>query len=331
MGAMLVSSCRSQVPLVQTPGSDRGKIYLSLKGEGKSSTLRILDLNDYSFKDWVIPLPHPHSMALNLQNPDEMFLYEFMGYAAKVNLVTDKTILMAGKETNFAGHAVQYEDVIWSTEKYFNGEFVAFARRASDLSVIPGKEHTFKAGHHIVKMPGTNQIVTGSEGRIVFYDLGKKKIVREIPIDQEISPIHFFPLSESEVISVTGIMDGSLGTKFNLSGMAPAYYANMKGDVRPFWDEKEKEHFRFGFGIKKLTSQTWLTGHNMGDAVFLWKDFKIVKKFEMKSPQTISLTKDGTQFIVHTADKLNFYSFKTNELEKTISYDRPIIAMSEQV
>ncbi len=329
MGAMLISSCRSQIPLDQASGADRGKILLSLKADAKSSTLRILDLNDYSFKDWVIPLRHPHSMALNQQNPDEMFLYEFMGNAAKVNLITDETQLIPGSETNFAGHAVQFGDVIWTTEKYFNGEWVSFARKASDLSVIPGKEHTFKSGHHIVKMPGSSQIVTGSEGRIIFYDLEKKKLVREIAIDKETSPIHFFPLSESEVISVTGIMDGSLGTNFNLTGMAPAYYANTRGDVRPFWDEKEKEHFRFGFGIKKLSTSSWLTGHNLGNAVFLWKDYKIVKKFEMKSPQTISLTKDGTQFIVHTADKLHFYSFKTYELEKTIDYGQPIIAMSD--
>lgn len=329
MGAMLVSSCRSQVPKSALSGVDRGKLMLSVVDDSHSSTLRILDLNDYSFTDFKVPLARPHSMNQNLNNLNDVFLYEFMGGAAKFDLETFKGVHISPVETFFAGHAVQDGDTIWCTEKYMEGDRYCFARNASDLSLIPGKEHKFDAGHHIVKMPGSSLVVSGSHGFVTFFDIKTKKVHRKISIDRELTPVHFIPLSETEVVAVGGVMKGKLDSYFDLSSPAPSIYATTSGEVRTFWDESLKDDFRFGFGLKKLAGNSWLTGHKLGDAVFLWKDYKIVKKFEMKNPQAISLTKDGTQFIVHSGDNLNFYSFKTYELEKTIAYDRPIQAISE--
>ena len=302
---------------------------LAVAGDKTSSTLRILNLNDYTFQDFQIPLWRPHSMAQNLNNPDDIFLYEFMGGAAKFDLKSQKSIHLPPGKTFFAGHAIQDGEVIWSTEKFQKGERFAFARNASDLSLIPGSENQFSAGHHIVKMPGSSLVVSGSQGFVTFFDIKSKKVTKKIAIDPGLTPVHFIPLSSSEVIAVGGVMKGEIDEYIDLTGPAPAIYATTTGEVRTFWDENLKDDFRFGFGLKKLTGNTWLTGHKLGDAVFLWKDYKIVKKFEMKNPQGISLTNDGTQFIVHSGDNLNFYSFRTYELEKTIAYDRPILAISE--
>ena len=328
MGAVLVSSCRSQVPN-KFSSADRGTLMVSVAGDENTSILRILNLNDYTYTDYTVPLCRPHSMSQNLNNLSEIFLFEFMGGAAKFNLTTRKSIHLPPKETFFSGHAIQNGEILWSTEKFIKSTRYAFARNVSDLSLIPGKDNRFEAGHHIVKMPGTSLFVSGSDGFVTFFDIKSKKVIRKILIDPELTPVHFIPLSGTEVVAVCGVMKGKIDGYFDLSARAPAIYATTSGDVRTFWDESLKDDFRFGFGLKKLAGNTWLTGHKLGDAVFLWKDFKIVKKLEMKNPQAISLTNDGTQFMVHSGDNLHFYSFKTYELEKTITYDRPILAISE--
>ena len=65
------------------------------------------------------------------------------------------------------------------------------------------------------------------------------------------------------------------------------------------------------------------------NVVIMWKDFKILRTFEVPAPMAIAITADNSEFIVHSERSLRIYSLKSLDLLKTIEYERNILAISD--
>lgn len=337
----------------------KGKVFLCLLGAGGSdSTLRVLDLTDMSFEDFDIPIKLPHSLIQNAANSDEVYIFELLGSAVKLNLKDRKTILVENKSgSKFFGHAVQSSDrqLIWTTEMMPGKGAVVYARNASDLSLVQGEEYSFQGGHHVIRLPGTDILVSGGSSKGVnanfvhFYDPSTKKIIRRLPMEDV--PIHMIGISSSEILGVTNVAvaEGKnkeyasssepsvalkLQTVFDFKTPSPVFYGNLDGNSKSWLDAEKKDLFRFNFGIERVPGKDlkFLTSHNHSDSVILWKDYKIERVINVKAPKAISVTNDGSQLLIHSADlELLVYSMKTFQLEKKINYDRPVGMVSRYV
>lgn len=340
LSTLALSSCATRVPGLKYPGQSRGQVFLILKGYS-GTVLRVLSLDDYSFRDFPLSVSRPHSILQSSHKPSEIYVFGVEETSAILNLETgSERIVQSSSGMRFSGHGLPMkEGVLWSSEINQQGQIYLRGRRTDDFSLIRDKNYTLEGGHHIVRLPGTDTLVTGGFSQVkkanvvTFYDSRKNEIIREFRTNY--TPVHFVPLSGTEVASVSS--DVALGKSpgkgrpmggLDLSNPAPVLTFNVNGDSQIHWEEKNKDLYRFGFGIEKLPSGNLVTGHNRSDTLLIWENFQVVKTLSVPMPFALMCTKDGSQLVVHSGVDVRIYSLKTYELEKVISYPENIIAMS---
>ncbi len=345
MLTLALASCQTRA---LSPYNKKGKVFLCLLDKNLSrSTLRVLDMSDQTFEDYELPIQLPHSLIQNAGNPDEVFIFELLGSAVKIDLRSKKVILVKGAEgSKFFGHAVQSSDhkLIWSTEMRPEVGAVVCARNSSDLSLVNNERSVFQGGHHVLRLPGTDLLVSGGssgtkENFVNFYDPSAGKIVRKLTVNEV--PIHMLGISSTEIIGLTnvaadekrakdypveGIISG-LQTAFDFAKPSPLFYGSIDGNTKAWLDSTKKDLFRFNFGIERIPGKDlkYLTSHNHSDSVILWNGYKIERVLNVKAPKAVSVTNDGTQLLVHSDDlELHVFSMENFRLERKIKYDRPV-------
>jgi hypothetical protein len=341
----LTASCRSELPINQK-GKTSGKVFLSLYKDKSSSIFRIFDLSDHSYVDYSMPIDFPHSIIQCRKEPNVIYAFEFMGSCIKYNLKTREVVHIPSTEKNsFVGHGIQSDDGIWTTEVISKtGSFVRL-RSDKDLQLVDEKTKFFEGGHHVVQLPGSSIISSGSNKQLTFYDTSKKEIVKKISMDLLVG--HMAAISSTEVLGVGNVLkkksdvvkseSSNLSEKVtcevDLTGPAPMFYANTSGDFKVFWDENRKDLFKFGFGIAQLPKSDgmYLAGYEASNTVILWKGFEIVKIFNVAKPLGIVTLPDGSGFIVLSEGKMKIFSMKTLSLENEIKFDQAITYISRFV
>lgn len=288
-------------------------------------------------------------------DPQEILVFEFFGSAVKVNQRTGQVSRIKGTAENlFHGHAVQSEDgkIIWTTEHQPGPRRNRVrGRRIEDLSLID-ETIGFAGGHHLVRLPGSPVLVSGGSTPekkhfLSFYDSEEMKLLQTLPMEEVMG--HLLAFSPSEIIGVSNSVKMTenetqrlsallkmnqhptrLTGELDLTGEAPLVYANLKGEIKSFWEEGRKDIFRFGFGLDLIPGSPgrYITGHHHSNTVILWDHFKIVKVFKIPEPFGILVSRDGSEFVVLTKGALETYSLSTFERTNRIRYERPVSVLS---
>ncbi len=340
LGAMVLSSCRSHVPYQTNSG--KGQLLVGLNTKSSGSILRILNLDDYSSKDYQLPIKEPHSVNRSQWNPNQLFIFGTGSGALILDLTDGSLIPVENSEgMSFNGHGAQVlsEKIMWCSENDKTGRIFIRARNASDLSLINGEEYTFEGGHHVTKIPDSSFLVSGgvtSKGKVVrVFDHTKRSIAHEYNVD--FIPVHFLQLSSTELIAVTASNKNATMGNFeranfpvygDLAAPAPLIYFTTGGEFKYVWGEEQNDLLRLGFSASKLSSDSFLTGHLKSGKVILWKNFKMVKSIDVGLPISIVLSKDGTQFVVQSGNQIKIFALDSMELLKTIKYEESVISMS---
>jgi len=310
VAALITSSCSTRVPGYQESyvAGDKGKLLLGLQTKSNTAILRILDLNNDSFRDILIPIK-PHSFQRSPVASDEILVIGFEDTAGIVNISSGETRLFRQKDgTLFNGHGTLISpDEIWCTETTSNGRVIARPRSTRDFSYLRDSKVSFEAGHHIVRLPGTTILASGTKS-LNFYDYAKKEVIREI--SSAYVPVHLVPSSDKEVFVVTSspifeeqgesrLQTDLRGYSLNLHTPTPVLSFNISGESKIHWDEKRKDLFKFGLGIKKVPDGRILTGHTWSNSVICWNQGRIEKVINVPHPQALALSKDGSEMAVH--------------------------------
>lgn len=351
---MLLTSCQTLIPRGSMRGSGKGRLYLGIGKSSESSLIRILNLDDYSFEEIEIPLTLPHSLFLNKTNPDEVYLFEMLGSAAKVNFRSKEVSLIDHRKMKgnlFVGHAIQTETEkgILCLEYLPDFQVVVRARSAKDLSLIDLDFSNFPVGHHIVRLPGTSIAVSSGKNiktetnHITFYDFQKHEVLSHVESKERLA--HLMAISSSEVIGVSlnikfdydslkTIQAGSTAAE-NLGrllksetyvGPSPMYYAHVDGTLKTHWDENRKDLFGWGFGVDRIPGhdQLYVTGHYHSGTVVLWRNFEVQGIIHVPAPLGIVASADGSEFLVLSEGKIKVYSTEKLSLVKEIAYEKPV-------
>lgn len=304
---------------------------------GAGVIIRNLNLDDDSFIDHEVRVIRPHSILRSSINPDDVLVFGMGNTCAILSLKTSEVRYLNSSEGMvFSGHGLVVEgNVLWSCEGHPGGQIFARARNMSDLSLISEKNHEFEGSHHIVKLPGTSILVCAGYSvlknrcYVNFYDYVKNELVQTFTTPYR--AVHLLPLSSTEVVGValatTQKIRNEDGELLDRITPAPNVYFNINGDSRGFWDEKQENLFRFGFGIVKSGPSNFITGHNNSNTIILWNDFKISKTVNVPQPWAMSTTKNGAQLIVHSGPNIHLYSLQTFELQKVITFPEKIVAI----
>ncbi len=357
LSSVALSACSTHVPSSRKSG--KGNILIGIHKSSHSSTVRILNLDTRSHQDFEVPIPLPHSIMFNPANNRELYIFEFLGGAVILNLESGKfRSIENDKGFLFGGHAVLSPEsgTAWCSEMHPDKATVIRARSLSDLSLVSGSGASIEGGHHVVKLPNTNTIVTGgfspnsSERFLTFFDTKERRVIQHTKIDHFAG--HLLPISSDEVVGVANAFTMPKGTakslftmvrnnqhpatvrkELNLNEPAPLFYANTKGDYRAFWDESKTKNFQFGFGLDLISSKdgTYLSGHLGSSTIIAWRRFEIIKIISVPSPTGILATTDGTQFLVLSEGALKIYSTSSFEQEDEIRYDKNISLLSRYV
>lgn len=351
-------SCQTRVPRARATAA-KGKLILGLCNANDSTTLRVLDLETRSHSDVPVPLSLPHAFMLSRRDPNELFVFEMMGSAAKVRMGerAGTVKFLDHRERSaavFAGHAVQSEDgtKIYSTEFLSDLSPVLRTRSAVDLSLIDEGPKDFPIGHHVIKLPGTDIAVSGSgasaeEGfRLAFYDLANRRLLRKTSIPHGIG--HLAALSKTEVVGVTlkpnynretlRAVDPRRTARENLLSLlsiettdveTPVIVGSLDGRVETY--AAPSKRLVWGFGVDHVpgVEGLFLTGHYMSNLVVVWKNGIAVDAIEVRRPLGLFATDDGSSFAVLTEGKLEIRSVATRALIERIEYEQPIAVLSK--
>ncbi len=341
LGAMALSSCRSHVPYQPIAGT-KGHVILGINSRKPGCVVRILSLDDYTYRDYHVPVEEAHAVSKSQWDKNKIYVFGTAATSAIVDLNDGSCVTRVNSEGMiFNGHGAQVveDNIMWCSENNSTGQIFLRAR-TSDLNLIEGSEYTIEGGHHVMKIPESNLLVTGgvtSKGKLIrIFDHATRKVIHDYSIDY--TPVHFLKLSSTEYIAVTAsskqFAEDGLLVRLNfrvygdLSNPAPVIWFNTKGDYKYIWKDEDKEQMRLGFSATKLSSDLFVTGHLKSGTVNFWKNMQLVKTLNVGMPVSLAPSKDGTQLIVHSGEVLKVYSLSDYKLEKTIRYEDSILSMS---
>lgn len=354
-GYGLLSSCASlespvseaNVYVPNDKSSIKGR-FLLVSSDPKIQGECRVSLFDWDTRETIpyparIPMTVPHSIVQSRHDRNEVFVFEVYGKAAKVNLATGRVTSGGGADTESLshGHGIQpaNEELVFCTEMSSKSFHKHVSVRSTESMKVVDTVPVELGGHHIIQVPNTTLLVCSSPPRergwsseLHFYDYKKKKIVRSLNFDFDV--IHMTARPNGEVI---GVGDRSLGTKTfkpsptessyrNSEAMfksgeffpAPGFVVDLDSKPRFLWDEKNKDLFKFGFGLS-TTGNRILATYMKSDAVVVWRDTKIEKIISLPHPQLASFSKDGSEFMVVSASGLSIFSSTTFETLHTMN------------
>lgn len=342
---------------------DNGSAVLFIHQPHRTSKMRFLDLNTFTFSDINVPLHAPHTSQPVYGKQDEYIVFDFMGKALKVNRDTKEISEAPGIGSRFLGHGTQDGDGhIWCTELLESGEVLVRARSSENLALIDSSGSSFSGGHHVARMPGSSVLVSSGYNHerkmssIVFFDRQTNRLTKsELPLNLIIS--HILPISATEVVCITNYtiessartsekksfyanstdkmistipQKKSRGHEVDFDAPAPLIYGNMNGEMKIFWDEEKKDLFRFGFGIYHFAGSRdrFISGHSNSNKVIIWKDRTPEKIIDVPAPAGIIQTPDRERLVILSNGILKIYSLRKNQFERDIKYDGFITSMS---
>ena len=342
---------------------NNGSAVLFIHGYDNTSRMRILNLSSFDFSDIKIPLKAPHTSQPVFGKPYEHIVFDFMGKALKVNTLTKEFFFAPEENARFLGHGTQTGDgVIWCTELLESGKAVVRARSVTDMALIPGIAVSFPGGHHVAKMTSSQVLVSSTYNHdekvssLMFFDPGSNKLKKtNLPANLIIS--HILSVSNTEVVCITNYARNTGGDFANKKSFyanatekmiasiphtdtqsyapdfdapAPLIYGNMDGEMKVFWDEHNRDLFRFSFGIYPFsgTRDQFITGHTNSNKVIIWKNRNLEKIIDVTSPAGIIQTPDRKKLVILSDGILKVYSLQTHRFERDIKYEGFITTMS---
>ncbi|MGZ3692545.1 MAG: hypothetical protein ACXVAX_13635 [Pseudobdellovibrio sp.] len=353
---LVLSSCVTRMPYTNVYGGSAVKASNAVKGnaifgyvnqESKKSTLRVMNWDDLTFRDYILPLfKNPHYVSRNLANPNEVFIVELLGSLMKLNLETNEYLMVGRNETQhlFLGHFAQTSD----GERLYCVEGIPGAstnllvvRSAKTLELIEVVADYFHM-HHIIRVPNSTLVAyqaqrsVDSTAGVYIYDYDKKEQVRFIETDFNF-PSHLSMMSPTEIIAPTyntGPKDPELSgamvsdgkrkkLKLAVAGPSPLYHMSLDGSKFSFWDESQKELEKGGMSAVYLpTSKRVISTFVGSDTVAVWKDYKLEKTISTHTPFSILASHDESEFMVFSTHKGNIkiYSSDTFQELRTIDF-----------
>ncbi|MGZ3724991.1 MAG: hypothetical protein ACXVBD_04300 [Pseudobdellovibrio sp.] len=354
IGGLALSSCVTTAPYdvsrLSKAGSKGQVVFGYLNPKSRNSAIRFLNWDDLSYKDLEIPLQFPHQVKKNALNPDEYFIFDYLGSFMKVNAVTQEYQLVDNKiEKNFfQGHGIQTNDgsQILSVESNFDNTVYALVVRSAanlqKLDVIG----TYSDMHHILTMPNSTIVAYPAKSQstnlcgIYFYDYQKKKNVRVFETEHNY-PSHLSIVTPTEVMFPTIkdnfvphsklVLNSSVGENLirlydsSTTGHiepSPIYRASVDGTGTQFWDESNKRMMSHGISasyIKK--SKKMVATFYQTDLITLWSEGKIVKTGNIKKPINLLLSADESEIMAFSSEDANLKIFSADDLReiRTIS------------
>lgn len=337
LAAFALASCRTGLP-VSGYSDKKGELIIALANDERSSFIRIMNLDDRSFRDLRVPLLAPHSMLRGLRNPDHLYIFSIQEPPLILDLKSGHTVFaLAPSTSEFQGHGVQVSDgdIFWCTE-LAEKKFIVRPRSSRDFSLIGGPELFFPGGHSVVKLPGTDHLLSGGNQRgesfVSVYNSKDLKLEKMIPVNYDVS--HFYPVSATETYAVTFAIKKEKTDFYKKKEMpeaetSPVLWLNTAtGEVKELWGQDNRDEFRLGFGTALLPGQRFLTTHTTSGKLRIWKDLDLEKTLDIPRPQSVVVSADASEFIVHADRGLRIHSAKDLTLKEEFHWEKPVIAIS---
>ncbi|MGZ6418959.1 MAG: hypothetical protein ACXWPX_10625, partial [Pseudobdellovibrio sp.] len=318
----------------------------------KNSFFRLLNWDNFSYQDFVIPLQFPHYVKRNSQNPDEFFVIDFYGSMVKLNIVTKEYLMVDHKiEKNFfQGHGVQTADgerLLTVESNSDNSVFSLVARSSKTLEKLDVIA-SYGNMHHIVNIPNSTMVAyparVNADGAsaIYFYDYQKKSHVQVVNTDFDF-PSHLTVISPTEMIFPTARTNYINHGKLELADSplenvrrydshpdgrgipSPLYHLSLDGTKTSIWDESQKDLMCRGISAVYMPKTKKMITSFLGtNSIALWRENKIQKVINVKRPLNLLGSLDETEFIAYASAEgiLKVYSAESLEEIQTISLGR---------
>lgn len=363
LSAQFLAACASR-QVLPSEKEDRAILFIY---DGDGTIVRRLSLRSGEHLDIRIPLVYPHSAHQIPGNSEELIILGFFNSAFKVNFATKVVREVKPEGYLFMGHGVQTSvpGFIWCSEILDSGESVIRKRSTEDLSLSPGPGTSFPGVHHVVRLPGTETIVSGTsdlkggKAFLRFFDSrsGKENVCH---IPGKFGLGHMMALSDTEVLCIVKHLKEKTDRskyevaaespqlepmewrknypsekyRLNFVDKVPLVYANTSGEVKFFWDEPRMDLFRttFGFDFIPGSPVRFISGHSDANVVILWnRDLTVERVIPIKQPFALLSSSDGKGFHVLSMGKLKFYSLEARTITKEIRYDSNITGVTRFV
>lgn len=344
LGAYALTACSS---FIGKPKAKNVKLLIATERDKRTSLITIYDMQDGSGYDFVLPLGLPHSTLMSPQFPESIFFFEVFGSAIRYNLRTGEMVTMkAGMDLPFwfNGHAVESHDgkTIWCTERLTGapGNLVR-ARDAESLELLPGKENAYAGGHQVIRLPGTNILVSHPDKTINYFDTEKRQVIKEVSSPYKI--VHLTHLSGSEMVGLgtlpfskdefaktndKNVREQMMNQHFIVDTEAPVIYSNLQGGLKTIFDESQHQLFRYNYGIDHIGPGSFLTSHVRSNTVILWENFQIKHTFSVISPLNVIHNRYRNSFYVASGGKLIEYSLVDYKELKAYSFPKSVLMMA---
>lgn len=342
LGAYALAGCGS---LPSRPPERNVKLLIALERDPRSSLVKIYDMKDGTSFDFVVPLGLPHATLMSPIFPDSIYFFEFMGSAVRYNVRTGEMVSVAANPDHpvcFSGHAVESFDgkIIWCTEEFKgNRQLIVRARHADSLEIVPGEQYSYPGGHQVIRLPGTNILVSHPGENINFFDMEKLKVVQTNPIPSIV--LHMTQISSTEIIagaferspkldntSSANLRDSIMSGKFHTQKELPLIYASLNGEVKSLIEEDKKHLFRMNYAMDFIKPGSFLSTHNKSNTVLLWEDFKIKHTYNIPAPLNVIYNPFRSSFYVVSLGKLKEYSLTDHKEIMSYSFPKTVLMMA---
>lgn len=352
-----LAGCTTPSTIARAPiASKKGKLFLGMEKDDKSSVLRLFDWDRGTLRDFEVPLTLPHSVVQMPSDPSSIYVFECFGSAAKMNLTTGDTLRFDNAATGemFGGHATlnSSADMLVSTQlPTKSGMQWISIRDMNDLKKVERISACEYGTHQLLRMPGSNVLAWGDTkakdgkigGGVTFFDLDKRKVINRIDLGALI--IHLAAISPTQVLAVTcpeteRSVDPVKMSKTSAENMrpfledvslqiGPLHSVKITGETRTFWDPKRKDLFNFNFGIAPIPGGNgFVSSHVKSNRLFVWKDFAITKELEVPHPRNVAVSEDGTELMALTSRGIEIYSIASGQLLNSLPGTKPYSAIS---
>jgi hypothetical protein len=334
----------------------KGKVVVCLAPHAPDvSRIRLLDWDTRQFSEVSIPIGLVHSVVQDRADRNVIYLFELFGSFVKFNLSTGAFVKIDHKGSNdmFNGHGALSAsgEFIACTEISKELGSVVTIRSTENLKKVAETPKECKNSHQIVALPASDLMACGSmraengneTGAITFYDFKLKKVMSRVEFPFPI--LHVLALSSTEVIGLT-LQSNEKRDASNLSwdrGAAenqrifnqgqsyaggPLYYVSVEGNHKTLWDEQQKSIFNNNFGLAGVSKMSFLSGHHGSGKVIFWKDFKIAHIFTVPEANNLVASKDGSEFMAISGQKLQSFSLKDFSQLKDFNDWPPVVSFS---
>lgn len=340
LGSLL--SCSSTQ---QSEKKSKGRVVIGLwPTDSDTSCVRLFNWDDHSYEDVIAPIGKIHSVTQDERDKNTLYLFEIFGSCVKFNLITKQFIKIDhhGATQMFNGHGALSDcgEYIACTELDVKLGSVLTLRSSYDLRQVLVAPKECKNVHQVVSMPKTSLMAMGgmrsldgkSTGAITFYDTKDKKVTNRLEFPFPV--LHLMPLSSHEVIGVShitkwnrtneGVLSTHKNTSENIDSFSnaqmfepgPLYYASTSGESKTLWSEKDKNVFYDSFGLAKISSNEFLSGHHGANKVVQWENSEIKKIVTIPRPKNLLVSNDQKELLVLSDERISIYSMDSFELIK---------------